>query len=628
MKYLLTITILFFFVLARGQSPTVPQIIYTPMTAGGYQFKYLKADSGLNIPNRDTSYGRGTRRGGSIVFDTTTRIFYGWDGIRWQPFGTGGGSGTFFGIDSVTYNNNFICQWKNGTSTCYPVIPGVDSVVVTNDSLCQWKAGVSTCYAINGNVLGVFVDSVVVAGTQLCQWISGVSTCYTINAVNTSIDSITIINNNFCIYIGGVASCITLQPDTVYVRAPDLGVYWDSTGHQVIFETQDDGLIWGGIVTGGTNCMDIDITPAYYYHDGNAFLSAQTTLTISASDPTLNRYDLIVVDTFGLVTVIAGTAATNPVIPQHNPGSQIPLTSIYVPAGATCLPISKGMIYNENIEYTTSSTGTVTVDYNNTANPHALTKAAYVSAYDYGSTLTFTKPSGQDTIRAGAILKFWIYLNKAFTGSLQVQFFNGAIPVSSRQAVAGSDGFLPLDTTQYRNISMVLGNWAVPPTIWNKLVIYPSGQDLSGAGGFYLDEIQVQTGLTPQGKAYVDSVYRIGDSLYYTKSGVQVFITGLSTGIAQFNPIAGTNITLTGTYPNITFNAAGSAQVTDKLSVTATAGQTVVPFSGIPASANDADIFVNSCYIKPSFYTISAGVGITFTTGLTVGDVVDYARKK
>lgn len=506
------------------------QITYTPMTAAGYQFKYLKADSGFNVPNRDTSYGRGTRRGGSIVFDTTTRIFYGWDGIRWQPFVTGGG-GTqiFYGIDSLTYYNNLICQWKAGVSTCYTVVPGVDSVTVTDSTYCQWINGDSTCFTIINNTLGTGIDSVTVMGSQICQWKAGVSTCYTITFTSNPIDSITIINNSFCIYIGGVPSCITLNPDTVYVK-DDLYVVWDSTGHQVIGRLHDDGLVWGGRVTGAGG-MNADVTPAFYYlNDGTSYLTSQTQITFGASDPSLPRFDLVVVDTFGLVSIIAGVPAANPLVPSADPGSQIALTSIYIAAGATSLPIYYEMIYDENTEWTTSSTGTIAVDFDDLSNPHANLKAANVTTYDNAASLTFTKPSGQDTLKAGAILKFWIYLKAVFTGSLQVQFFNGSTPVSSRQAVTASDGFQPFDTTQYRNISMIMGNWQTPPTIYNKLVIYPSGSDLSGIGGFYIDEVQVQTGLSPQGKSYVDSVKRVGDSIYYYKQGVPFFASAVGSG--------------------------------------------------------------------------------------------------
>lgn len=424
------------------------------MTAGGYSFKYLRADSGFNVPNRDTSTGRGTVRGGSIVFDSTSRIFYGWNGIKWSPFGSGSGTG------------------------------------------------------------------------------SG------------SIDSITIVNNNFCIYIGGVPSCITLYNDTVYV-ADDLYVVWDSSGHQVIHRLHDDGRVWGGIITGSTACMDIDITPAYYYLGGTAYLTAQTTLTIAASHATLNRYDLIVVDSFGVVSAIQGSPAANPLIPQHDPGYQVPLTSVYIPAAATCLPISTGMIYNENIEWTTGSAGTITVDYNNTDNPHALTKAAFVSSYNNAASLTFTD-SAPDTAQAGEILKFWISLNIPFTSTLSIQFYRGTTAVSTRQVVGSQQGFFATNTGTYMNVSMPVSSFQFSSPIYDKIVFYPSGQDLSGAGGFYLDEVQIQRGITPQGKTYVDSVSIVSGSDYYWKNGIATLIGvrgagGGSGGISEV--IAGYGLT-------------------------------------------------------------------------------------
>lgn len=66
---------------------------------------------------------------------------------------------------------------------------------------------------------------------------------------------------------------------------------------------------------------------------------------------------------------------------------------------------------------------------------------------------------------------------------------------------------------------------------------------------------------------------------------------------------------------------------TDKSTQTATAGQSAFTFSGLPASANNYDIFINGCYINPSYYS-SSGTTITFSAGLIFGDVVDYSRKK
>lgn len=95
----------------------------------------------------------------------------------------------------------------------------------------------------------------------------------------------------------------------------------------------------------------------------------------------------------------------------------------------------------------------------------------------------------------------------------------------------------------------------------------------------------------------------------------------------QFNPIAGTNVTLSGSYPNITFNASGgSSSTTADSTITATAGQTSFTFSSVPASTNDYIIFVNGGAITN--FTVS---GNTITVGMTdllAGDKVRYKRIK
>lgn len=76
-----------------------------------------------------------------------------------------------------------------------------------------------------------------------------------------------------------------------------------------------------------------------------------------------------------------------------------------------------------------------------------------------------------------------------------------------------------------------------------------------------------------------------------------------------------------------TFNNKQNTITTNKLRVTATGGQTAFTFAGLPTSTNDYDIFVNGAYVNPTFYS-GSGTTVTFSSGLQVGDIVDFAEKK
>ena len=100
-------------------------ISYTPFTAAGYSFKYVRTDSGFAVPLRDTSVGRGTTRPGSIVCRPADSLFYGWNGQRWS-----------------LVNSDL-------SSVIALIDEKVDSVTVSGDSIFYWKLGVSYGYVFS-----------------------------------------------------------------------------------------------------------------------------------------------------------------------------------------------------------------------------------------------------------------------------------------------------------------------------------------------------------------------------------------------------------------------------------------------------------------------------------------------
>jgi len=87
---------------AFAQAP----VIYTKMTAAGYEFKYLKIDSGLLVPSRDTLVYRNANQPGIIVYKPGAG-FFGYNGTNWRPL---------VGVDTTSLSNR-INQKLNITDT-------------------------------------------------------------------------------------------------------------------------------------------------------------------------------------------------------------------------------------------------------------------------------------------------------------------------------------------------------------------------------------------------------------------------------------------------------------------------------------------------------------------------------
>jgi hypothetical protein len=80
---------------------------------------------------------------------------------------------------------------------------------------------------------------------------------------------------------------------------------------------------------------------------------------LSAADPTNPRLDTIAVDSTGAL-IIKGLAVVNPIVPTIDPETQLEITTILVGSGATTPVVDTfEQVYNENTEWTTTSTGSL-----------------------------------------------------------------------------------------------------------------------------------------------------------------------------------------------------------------------------------------------------------------------------
>jgi len=116
------------------------QITYTPMTAAGYRYKYLLADSGFALPFRDTTIGRGTDRPGSIVCRPADSLVYIWNGLIWDFLG--GVSTTFVTnyVDSSIAINNYYNGIDSSTAILFPFGAVIwDSLLVFHTTEYHYK---------------------------------------------------------------------------------------------------------------------------------------------------------------------------------------------------------------------------------------------------------------------------------------------------------------------------------------------------------------------------------------------------------------------------------------------------------------------------------------------------------
>lgn len=267
--------------------------------------------------------------------------------------------------------------------------------------------------------------------------------------------------------------------------------------HQTLGRLHNDGLISGGVVTGaGGMNVQIPSTSVYLNH-GNVYTSPSVILTVSASDPTYDRKDLVVIDTLGHIIIITGTASSIPNTPYHNPASQWVLSEISVPHGATSLTINIIVIYDETggTEYTPSTSGTITANASNTDNPKHLTKADFVSVYHDGSKRIFTKSSGQDTVFDNSLFKWFHWFNNPFHNNLQMQLFNNGVATSSNIIV---NSYLNIfDTLEYQVVAIPRYAFGGAGNILVDSIVFTlAGSDTSGVSGYYIDWLQLQTGVT------------------------------------------------------------------------------------------------------------------------------------
>lgn len=149
MKKLLLIPLLIIGLFSWGQ--------YTPMTAHGYWYKYVKTDSGFALPFRNLSNGTGVVRPGTVICNTADSLLYYFNGVSFVLVDPGGAATAY--VDSVTFNSTSsnLFYWKSGVGYGTQ-INKIDSLHAYTDSVYSYIAGDSTFVYLTSLATGTVTD--------------------------------------------------------------------------------------------------------------------------------------------------------------------------------------------------------------------------------------------------------------------------------------------------------------------------------------------------------------------------------------------------------------------------------------------------------------------------------------
>lgn len=255
-----------------------------------------------------------------------------------------------------------------------------------------------------------------------------------------------------------------------------------------------DGVLGTGPVVTWTGVGYIYHITAGYYKIGNAtYLSRDTTITLDAPDGTFDRFDVFVGNDQSQITVVDGIPAATPLQPSIDPSTQLEISFADVQTGTTTPTINTTCIYQENTEWTGTSS-TTRINLIGTTAPCAGTKDIDGTAVRNGDFFFFTNPAGlSDPRTLYSILSFFIKSKATWNAnkSIRIQLRNGTTVLGTVSLPTGAFGFNSANTTTCQTIALPLANFGLPATALIDNIIFTAVEP-NGTFGWTVDNICLQ----------------------------------------------------------------------------------------------------------------------------------------
>ena len=318
------------------------------------------------------------------------------------------------------------------------------------------------------------------------------------------------------------------------------GYSWDALGLGVNFipiNSYDKELISGGAAW--NSAMTFDVSILTYTFNGPVQTTASDTTVTLTNGGANNRIDAIVVDDTdpnGLVSVIEGQEAPNPVTPEI-PMDMLLVQYILVPAGATDLNVPTDNIYKENTEWATSTFGTRfpvgSIDFDSTTpTPFGGSSKCILGTVNSRKGARFTRSTPLDSSSFSVL-------------TMRVQF-PAAFPSSRRLYARFRIGNTYVGAGLYINntfaTATTIGSWqlvTIPLSLFAGLSGVIDGLDILLLGGylydtrqFALDNIVLQAGYAPSVTVPTITVQNSGNTIgnrpkinFIGATGIQITAT-------------------------------------------------------------------------------------------------------
>lgn len=374
------------------------------------------------------------------------------------------------------------------------------------------------------------------------------------------------------------------------------------------------------LVSGATiawqSALIYGVGAASYFLNGVATTSVYQTVTLTAAHATLDRIDVLVLDSTGTLSAVDGTAAASPAEPTVDPAVYLRLGVVYVQANTTVPSLTVTDIYLENAEWTASaSAGTIVV--NSTNNPRTGTtdiEGTNVAANTY---VSLVKPAaGTTDLATQNSLVFYVRLKAAFpsTKAFRVSWYSGTALRGTQVTVSnGLFGFNSATTGSYQQIVIPISAFNMPTgnlVTTLRITVIGSGANV----GFYLDDITLISGATTipsltASRALISNVSGNVAASVVTSTELG-YVSGVTSAIqTQLNAkaaLASPTFTGTVTLPEVIISGASIPQNSKSAAYTTVA-----------ADANK-HIYHPIADNNPRTFTIDSNANVAYTIGTAI----------